>query len=152
MAPNIARTISCKAWKSPIEYPRGDFKHDTKKSDVNMSKYNLKTIKKRYDDLNDRSRDMKCLIMITSSKRNIFRVTGHLCGEFTGHRRIPRTKASDTELWCFILICVWINGWINNGEAGDWRRHRAHYDVIVMSYNETDPNFQWCGCLVWIIK
>ena len=22
-----------------------------------------------------------------------FRVTGHLCGEFTGHRRIPRTKA-----------------------------------------------------------
>ena len=33
---------------------------------------------------------------------NIFRVTGPLCGEFTGHRRIPRTKASDTELWCFL--------------------------------------------------
>ena len=32
----------------------------------------------------------------------IFRVTGHLCGEFTGHRWIPRTKASDAELWCFL--------------------------------------------------
>ena len=25
-------------------------------------------------------------IMMTSSNGNIFRVTGHLCGEFTGHR------------------------------------------------------------------
>ena len=25
----------------------------------------------------------------------IFRVTGHLCGEFTGHWWIPLTKASD---------------------------------------------------------
>ena len=32
----------------------------------------------------------------------------------------------------FSLICVWINGWVNNCEAGDLRRHRAHYDVIVM--------------------
>ena len=32
----------------------------------------------------------------------------------------------------FSLICVRINGWVNNGEAGDLRRNRAHYDVIVM--------------------
>ena len=32
----------------------------------------------------------------------------------------------------FPLICVWINGWENNREAGDLRRYRAHYDVIVM--------------------
>ena len=32
--------------------------------------------------------------MMTSSNGNIFRVTGHLCGEFTGLRWIPRTKAS----------------------------------------------------------
>ena len=32
----------------------------------------------------------------------------------------------------FSLICIWINGWVNNGEAGDLRRSRAHYDVIVM--------------------
>ena len=32
----------------------------------------------------------------------------------------------------FSLICVWINGWVNNREAGDLKRHWAHYDVIVM--------------------
>ena len=32
----------------------------------------------------------------------------------------------------FSLICGWINRWVNNREAGDLRRHRAHYDVIVM--------------------
>ena len=30
--------------------------------------------------------------MMTSSNGNIFRVTGHLCGELTGLRWIPRTK------------------------------------------------------------
>ena len=39
-------------------------------------------------------------------------------------------------LWCgaliLSLICAWINGWANNGEAGDLRRHRPHYDVTVM--------------------
>ena len=33
----------------------------------------------------------------------------------------------------FSLICVWINGWVNNRKGGDMRRYRAHYDVIVMS-------------------
>ena len=32
----------------------------------------------------------------------------------------------------FSLICAWINVWVNNSEAGDLRRHCAHYDVIVM--------------------
>ena len=32
------------------------------------------------------------------------------------------------------LICAWINGWVNNGEVGDLRRHRAHYDVTVMTF------------------
>ena len=40
--------------------------------------------------------------MMTSSNGSIFRVTGHLCGEFTGSRWIPRTKASDAELWCIL--------------------------------------------------
>ena len=69
--------------------------------------------------------------MMRSSNRNIFRVTGHLCREFTGHRRTLRTKASDAQLWCF-LWSAWINGWINNRQAGDLRRHRTHYDVNVM--------------------
>ena len=32
----------------------------------------------------------------------------------------------------FSLICVWINDWVNRYGAGDLRRHRCHYDVIVM--------------------
>ena len=32
----------------------------------------------------------------------------------------------------FSLICVWINDWVNNREAGDLRRYRAHSYVIVM--------------------
>ena len=40
--------------------------------------------------------------MMTSSNGNIFRVTGPLWGESTGHRWIPLTKASDVELWCFL--------------------------------------------------
>ena len=38
---------------------------------------------------------------MTSSNGNIFRVIGHLCGEFTGSHRIPLTKAIDVRLWCF---------------------------------------------------
>ena len=40
--------------------------------------------------------------MMTSSNGKNFRVTRLLCGEFTGERRIPHTKASDAELWCFL--------------------------------------------------
>ena len=32
----------------------------------------------------------------------------------------------------FSFICVWINDWVNNRKAGDLRRYRGHYDVIVM--------------------
>ena len=32
----------------------------------------------------------------------------------------------------YFLFCTRINSWVNKGEAGDLRRHRAHYDVIVM--------------------
>ena len=34
----------------------------------------------------------------------------------------------------FTLICARMNGWVNNREAGDLRRYRVHYDVIVMLY------------------
>ena len=41
--------------------------------------------------------------MMTSSNGNILRVTGLLFGEFTGHRWVPFTKASDAEFWCFFF-------------------------------------------------
>ena len=33
----------------------------------------------------------------------------------------------------YYLICAWTNGWANNREAGDLRRHHAQYDVKVMN-------------------
>ena len=66
--------------------------------------------------------------MMTSSNGNISCVTGPLCWEFTGHRWIPLTKASDAELWCFL----WSAPGINHHEAGDLRRHHTHHDAIVM--------------------
>ena len=33
----------------------------------------------------------------------------------------------------FSLICSWINGRVNNGDAGDLRHHRPHYDVTVLN-------------------
>ena len=77
-------------------------------------------------------------IMMTSSNGNIFRITGHLCGEFTGHRSIPLTKANDTELWCFL--------WSAPGQAveytSDLNRHCTHYNVTVFTVS-----LQWNNCL-----
>ena len=71
-------------------------------------------------------------IMMTSSNGNIFCYTGPLCGEFTGHRWIPQYTGQWRGALMFSLICAWISGWANNREAGDLRRHCAHYDVIVI--------------------
>ena len=47
--------------------------------------------------------------------------------------------------WCgglmFSSICTRINCWVNNGEAGDFRRHCAHYDVTVMSNSYSNSYF-----------
>ena len=43
----------------------------------------------------------------------------------------PR-KGQWREALMFSSISAWINGWVNNRKAGDLRRNRAHYDVIVI--------------------
>ena len=56
-------------------------------------------------------------------------------GVFPSQR--PVTRSFDIS-----LICAWINGWVNDRDVGDLRRHRANYDVIVMILRYPD------GCLV----
>ena len=70
--------------------------------------------------------------MMTSSNRKK-RVIGPLCGEFTSDCWISPHKGQWHGALMFSFICARINGWVNNGEAGDLRRHRAHYDVTVIS-------------------
>ena len=49
----------------------------------------------------------------------------------------------------FSLICAWINGWVNNREGGDLRRHGAHCDVIVMWGEENRIKFSPCLCILY---
>ena len=75
--------------------------------------------------------------MMTSSNGNIFRVTGHLCGEITGPRRIPAQRPLTRSFDVFFdlrlkkRLCKQ-----SYHEAGDLRRYRAHYDVTVMTLLE----------------
>ena len=54
-----------------------------------------------------------------------------------GNHRSPVNslhKGQWREVLMFSMICAWINGWVNNDETGDLRRHLAHYDVTVMPW------------------
>ena len=64
------------------------------------------------------------------------------------HRRPVNSphKGQWRGAFMFSLICVWVNGWVNNREAGDLRRHRAHYDVIVMANHVMKCISGWFGC------
>ena len=70
--------------------------------------------------------------MMTSSNGNIFRVTGPFVRAI--HRWPVNSfhKGQWRGALMFSFTCVWINGWVNKREAGNERRHRPHYDVIVM--------------------
>ena len=48
----------------------------------------------------------------------------------------------------FSLTCAWINGWVDNRKAGDLRRNRAHYDVIVMNMSRLILRL----LIVWLIE
>ena len=78
-----------------------------------------------------------------------------------GNHRSP-VNSSHKGQWrgafVFSLICTLTNSWVNNRDASDLRRHRAHYDVIVMriSWGEDTTSFEelekcseiprWCHC------
>ena len=64
---------------------------------------------------------------MTSSNGNIFRVTGPSCGEFNGHQWGPARRSFD------VFLDLRLNKRCeNSSEAGDLRRHRAHYDFTVI--------------------
>ena len=77
--------------------------------------------------------------MMTSSNGNIFRVTGLFAGNSLVNS--PH-KGQWRGALIFSLICTWTNSWANNRDAGDLRRHRAHYDVIVMQWAGECRNFK----------
>ena len=80
--------------------------------------------------------------MMTSSNGNMFRVTGFcagnspvtagspVTGEFLSHRPVTRSFG--------VFFDLRLNKRLSKQDAGDLRRHRAHYDVIVM----------WCRIVI----
>ena len=70
-------------------------------------------------------------IMMTLSNGNISSVLALCAGNSPVTVEFP-SKGQWRRGLMFSLICAWTNGWANNRDAGDLRRHRAHYDVTVM--------------------
>ena len=67
--------------------------------------------------------------MMTSSNGDIFRVTGHLCGEVTGEFPIQRPVRRSFDGFFYLPL----NKRLSEQLWGWWlRRHRVHYDVVVM--------------------
>ena len=72
-----------------------------------------------------------------------FRVTGPFVRGI--HRSL--VNSPNKGLWHLALlssvICAWKNGWVNNRDAGDLRRRRAHCDVIVMDHFDSNCHDQF---------
>ena len=102
---------------------------------VRQSHFMLYALKSHRLNLTCRQNVALLNTMMTSSNGNIFRVSVHLSGEFTGHRRIPPHKGQWRGTLMLSLICAWTNCWINNRGAGVLRRHRTYYDDTVMQWN-----------------
>ena len=77
--------------------------------------------------------------MITSSDESIFRVTGLLCGEFTGHRWIPAQRPVTRRFDVFFYLCP--NNWLSK----QWRRW----------WFETPSRLVWRHCngqaITWLL-
>ena len=75
-------------------------------------------------------------------KWNHFRLTGPLCGEFTGHRWIPSTKASDAELFSNLCLNKGLGkhswGWWFETPSRPLRRHcnaPTHVDKFLLLHS-----------------
>ena len=57
----------------------------------------------------------------------------------------PPVDSFHKDRWCgalvFSLICVWTKSWTRNRDMSDLRRHRAHYDLIVIALLMSRHNF-----------
>ena len=77
-----------------------------------------------------------CLLPIIAWWRHQMETFSALLALCAGNSQVTGEFPSHKGQWrralMFSLICAWMNGWVNNREAGDLRRHRAHYDVTVM--------------------
>ena len=95
------------------------------------------------------------LFMMTSSNGNIFRVTGHLCGEFTPRQR-PMTRSFDA----FFVLCLiqrlskqsW-GWWFETLPRPLWRhRNEKRFDIVVGVWASGSTAFIWKLRFHWPIS
>ena len=75
--------------------------------------------------------------VLTSITGKINSISGvRYLGKITIGNSLLPVNSPHKGQWCgalmFSLICIWTNGWVNNRNSGDLRRHRTHYDVTVL--------------------
>ena len=105
-------------------------------------------------------------IMMTSSNGNILCVTGHLCGEFTGPRWIPRTKASDTELrfffcdlrskkllskqsWGWLFETLLYPLWRHRNDQCSWKYEKMSISPSFSTENVSFPMLSYIICVTY---
>ena len=76
-------------------------------------------------------------LMMTSSNRNIFRVTGHLCGEFTGEFPAQRPVTRSFDIFFDLRLNKWLSkqswGWYFAMPLRPLWRHRIGGNRIIVS-------------------
>ena len=81
------------------------------------------------------STGIRVLLLIWPWWRHQMETFSALLAICAGNSPVP-VKSPHKGQWrgalMFSLIYARINSWVNNGGAGDLRRHRIHYDVTVM--------------------
>ena len=99
-----------------------------------------------YKNISAKPHSIKCIdFMRWGARRSVFMATHD---DVINSRHFPRYWPFVREIhrWpvscphkghrrgalMFSLICSWINASVNNREAGDLRRHRAHYDITAV--------------------
>ena len=76
---------------------------------------------------------ISCVIMTSSNEKQIRVTSPFVWGIHRSWVASPH-NCQGRRVLMFSLICSWINGWASNRDGGDLRRHRTHYDVIVMFF------------------
>ena len=97
----------------------------------------------------------KCFNMTTSSNGSIFRVTGPLCGEFTGPGEFPTQRPVTRSFDVFFDLCL--NKRLNKQPRGWWFgtpswslwRQCNEFDDAIMQFDTWE---HWRGLTKWIYR
>ena len=87
-------------------------------------------------------------VIMMSSNGNIVSVTDPFWGNSPDNGEFPSQRPV-TRSFVGLLLNKRLSSWVNNREAGDLRRHYAHYDVTAIVYPQwfCSMRCKQCGCI-----